>query len=90
MKNIRKVRAGASATGFHSMDETHFERKKRVLVTKIAVRIESIHVTMTVIGMKTVHTSLSLYNHSKVTSCGAHLGAELENSETGGEKSKEE
>lgn len=68
----------------------HIFKEERILVTKIAIRIESIHVTMIVIGMKIVHTSLSLYNHSKVTSCGAHLGAELENSETGGEKSKEE
>lgn len=44
-ENIRKVRARDSAAGFHSMDETFFSfffRKKLILVTKIAVRIENV------------------------------------------------
>ena len=65
-------------------------------MTKIAIRMENVGSRIYSCdndcdrNENSAHFPLSLYNHSKVTSCGAHLGAELENSEAGGEKSKEE
>jgi putative alpha-1,2-mannosidase len=75
-RTLKRSKAWALLLAFTAWMKHFFKEKKLILVTKIAIRIENVRSRIyswddDCDGNENSHTLPFLYNHSKVTSCGA-------------------